>query len=199
LVTVRGEDELTFRPVTIDEWDDLESLFAEPGVQNGCWCMYWRIKRADFHRSYGERNRQAMKQIVESGRVPGILAYLDGRPIGWCSIAPRTEFPVLDRSPTLKRVDDQPVWSIVCFFVSRPHRRRGVSKALIEAAIGYARDNGARIVEAYPLNPEGTVDPRYERYMGLVSTFVAAGFEEVIRRSKKRAILRYYIPDPLLS
>jgi GNAT superfamily N-acetyltransferase len=188
-----SKDGLTFRPVTIDDWGDFQLLFTEPGVQDGCWCMYWRIKRADFHKGYGESNKQAMKQIIESGRVPGILAYLGGRPIGWCSVAPREEFPVLDRSPTLKRVDDEQVWSIVCFFVSAPYRRRGLSRALIEAAIEYARENGARIIEAYPLIPEGTKDPKYQRYMGLVSTFEAAGFEEVVRRSGTRPIMRYYI------
>ena len=99
----------------------------------------------------------------------------------------------MDRSPTLKRVDDEHVWSIVCFFVSAPYRRRGLSRALIEAAIEYARDNGARIIEAYPLIPESTKHPRYERYMGVVSTFEAAGFEEVIRRSRRRPIMRYYL------
>jgi len=188
------EYELTFTPVTINEWEDLQALFAEPGVQNGCWCMYWRIKRAVFHGQYGEGNREAMRRIIESGRVPGILAYLQGQPIGWCSVAPREEFPVLDRSPTLKRVDGQPVWSIVCFFVSRPHRHKGLSKILLQAALDYAKDNGATIIEAYPLTPEHAKSQRYELYMGLVSTFEEAGFQEAARRSKRSPVMRYYVP-----
>jgi GNAT superfamily N-acetyltransferase len=187
-----SQDELTFRPVTADEWDDLQLLFTEPGVQNGCWCMWWRVKRTEFHNHYGEGNRLALKEIIESGRVPGILAYLHDRPIGWCSVAPREEFPVLDRSPTLKRVDDEPVWSIVCFFVSQQYRRKGLSQALIEAAIRYATENGAKIVEAYPLIPENTKDPRPQRFTGLISTFEKAGFVEVARRSQIRPIMRYF-------
>jgi GNAT superfamily N-acetyltransferase len=186
-------DTLTFRPVTIAEWPDLQALFAEKGPQNGCWCMVGRLKRADLHRCFGEHNRAAMQEIIESGRVPGILAYHQGQPIGWCSVAPRDEFPALDRSPTLKRVDREPVWSIVCFFVARQHRHRGLTTALIEAAIEYARENGARIVEAYPLIPEATRYPQYERYTGVISTFEKAGFEVVVQRSPRRAVVRYTI------
>ena len=189
------KEKLTFRPVTIDEWDDLLALFAEEGPQRGCYCMYWRIRRSDFHREYGEGNRQAMEAIIASGRVPGILAYLDGQPVGWCSVAPRQESPVLDRSRTLKRVDDEPVWSIVCFFVTAQYRQRGVSAALIEAAIAYAKDNGARIVEAYPLIRGHTHANRYETYMGVTSTFEKAGFREVTRHSERRAIMRYIVQD----
>ncbi len=195
-VEALSKQELTFKLVTMDEWEDLQRLFAEHGVQGGCWCMYWRIKRSDFHGQYGEGNREAMRRIIASGRVPGILAYLHGQPIGWCSVAPREEFPVLDRSPTLKRVDDEPVWSIVCFFVSRPYRRQGLSKILLQAAIDHARDNGATIIEAYPLTPEHAKSQRYELYMGLVSTFEEAGFQEAARRSKRRPVMRYYVSGP---
>jgi GNAT superfamily N-acetyltransferase len=189
------KEKLTFRPVTVAEWDDLQALFAEEGPQHGCWCMYWRIKRSDFNREYGEGNRRAMEAIIASGRVPGILAYLNGQPVGWCSVAPRQEFPVLDRSRTLKRVDDEPVWSITCFFVSAQYRQRGISTALIKAAIAYARDNGAGIVEAYPLTGGHTRANRYETYMGVRSTFEKAGFKEVTRRSARRAIVRYVAQD----
>jgi GNAT superfamily N-acetyltransferase len=188
-----SQNELAFRPVTTDEWDDLQLLFTEPGVQNGCWCMWWRVKRTEFHKHYGEDHRRALEGIIESGRVPGILAYLDDRPIGWCSVAPREEFPVLDRSPTLRRVDDEPVWSIVCFFVSKQYRRRGLTQALIEAAIEYAKENGARTIEAYPIIPENTKDPQSQRFTGMISTFEKIGFVEVIRRSRIRPIMRYYV------
>ncbi len=184
-------NELTFKPVTTDEWADLQALFTATGPQNGCWCMYWRVKRAEFHANFGEPHKQALRKIVEAGTVPGILAYHHEQPVGWCSIAPRTEFPALDRSPTLKRVDDEPVWSIVCFFVAKPYRRQGVTRALIEAAIAYAKDHGAKIVEAYPLIAANTPYPNYELYTGAISTFEKIGFREVARRSSRRAILRY--------
>jgi GNAT superfamily N-acetyltransferase len=189
------KDAITFKPVTIAEWPDLQALFAEKGPQQGCWCMYWRIKRAEYHRGFGEQNKADMQEIIESGRTPGILAYHQGQPIGWCSVAPRDEFPALDRSPTLKRVDREPVWSIVCFFVARRYRDGGLTTALIEAAIEHARENGARIVEAYPLIPEATRYPQYERYTGVISTFEKIGFEVVVQRSPRRPIMRYTICD----
>lgn len=121
-------------PLKSDRWGDFEELFGEKGACGGCWCMWWRIKRSEFELQKGEGNRTAMRALVDSGQVPGLLAYLDGRPVGWCSVAPREAYPVLDRSRILKPVDDTPLWSVVCFFVARGHRRRGVSGALRDAA-----------------------------------------------------------------
>lgn len=187
-------EKLVFKPLTIENWGDFETLFTRRGVQNGCWCMYWRVKRSEFHRGYGEHNKEAMRRIVESGRVPGIIAYLNGAPVGWCSVAPREDFPVLDRSPTLKRVDDNPVWSIVCFYAPEEHRGRGIMGSLIKAAVGYAASRGAEIVEAYPVVPEKAWDPRYEVYTGVESTYRRLGFVEAARRSEKRIIMRYTVP-----
>jgi GNAT superfamily N-acetyltransferase len=187
---------LTILPVTIAEWPDMQRLFSEPGDQNGCWCMYWRIKHADFHSRYGDPLRRAMERIIQDGHVPGLLAYMDDQPIGWVSVAPREDFPVLNRSRTLKPIDNQPVWSITCFFVAAGHRRQGVSSALIEAAVSYARKQGARIVEAYPTVPESTLEPHHQSYMGQLSTFEKAGFREVARRSSRRAIVRIALARP---
>ncbi len=186
-------EHLAFRPLTAAEWPDFERLFEEHGPQNGCWCMYWRIKRADCQRQFGEGNKLAFKKIVEAGNIPGILAYQDGQPVGWCSIAPREEFSVLDRSPTLKRIDDQPVWAIVCFFISKPYRRRGLTGLLIQAAIQYAQERGAKIIEAYPLRTEITKLLPYERFMGSEATFERAGFRVAARRSDRRPLMRYRI------
>ncbi len=185
--------DLTFKPVTPDLWPDFEALFEEPGIQDGCWCMYWRIRRADCQRQYGEGNKQAFRAVVESGQVPGILAYSHGKPVGWCAIAPREATPTLDRSRTLKRVDDQPVWSITCFFVLKSHRRQGLCAMLIEAAIAYAGEQGAHIVEAYPLPNEITKLLPYERYMGIQSTFERVGFTEAAHRTDRGPIMRYTI------
>jgi GNAT superfamily N-acetyltransferase len=187
------QEQLTIKPLTHQEWPDFVQLFEEHGIQNGCWCMYWRGKRADCHRLFGEGNKQAFKKIVDGGSVPGILAYLDRQPVGWCSIAPRQEFTVLERSPTLKRVDDQPVWAIVCFFVSKPYRQKGLTSTLIKEAIKYARDHGGKIVEAYPLKTEITKMLPYERFMGIESTFTRLGFQVVARRSDRRPVMRYFL------
>jgi len=188
-----SKDQLTFKPLTINEWPDFLVLFEEHGPQQGCWCMYWRVKRVECQRQFGEGNKLAFKTIVEAGKVPGILAYLDRLPVGWCSIAPREEFPVLDRSPTLKRIDDQPVWAIVCFFISKAYRRRGLTGILIQVSIEYARDRGAKVIEAYPLKTEIIKLLPYERFMGSESTFEQARFKVVTRRSERRPVMRYYL------
>ncbi len=184
---------LEFRPVTPERWADFERLFGERGAYAGCWCMWWRLTRSQFAEQTGEANRRAMKTLVDSGEVPGILAYADGEPVGWCSLGPRERFGSLERSRTLKRVDDQPVWSVVCFFVEKPYRRRGLMARLLAAAIEYAKDNGARTVEGYPIEPKAAGLSRFDGYTGVLSAFRRAAFVEVLRRSEGRPIMRHTI------
>lgn len=186
-------EKLSFRPVTPDKWNDMMELFSEPGVQKGCWCMYWRIKRSEFNKGYKHINKKRMKAIVKAGKIPGILTYHRKKAVGWCSIAPREDFPVLDRSPTLRRIDDKPVWSIVCFFVTKQYRKKNMTSVLIDAAIKYAKKHGARIIESYPYVPKGKKFCRWELYTGIISTFQRIGFKVASRRSKTRPIMRYYI------
>jgi GNAT superfamily N-acetyltransferase len=189
---VSSGNKLQILPVTPDRWDDLLDLFGERGAYSNCWCMWWRVSSADFDRGIrnkGAGNRRAMKGIVEKGRVPGLLAYRDGRPVGWVSVAPRDEFGRLQRSPTLKAVDDRPVWSIVCFFMDRRERGRGVGTALLDAAVRQAAERGATIVEGYPVDPSVRKFPNAEAYTGVVSMYLRAGFREVARRGN-RPIMR---------
>ena len=136
-----------------------------------------------------------MKEIVEGGVPPGILAYDGDEPVAWCSIAPRSEFPGLERSPTLRAVDSQPVWSITCFTIARSHRRMGLTPLLIRAAVEHAVENGAKIIEAYPMTnlpqKRRTVG---EAFMGFSTTFERLGFEEMSNRSRVRNIWRYRAP-----
>lgn len=187
------KDKLKFYPVTPDRWSDLEALFGPRGAVGGCWCMWWRMKRSDFEKRSGSGNKRAMKKIVMSGEEPGIIAYADGQAIGWCAIAPREVYPVLDRSPVLKRVDDQPVWSVTCFFIARPYRRQGVMVALLKAAVAYAKKHGANIVEGYPVDPKKGDMPTLFAFTGMPSAFRKVGFLEVARRSATRPIMRYTI------
>lgn len=184
---------LRFHPLTPERWPDLEALFGNNGAYAGCWCMWFRVTRSRFEKQQGAGNKRALKKVVNSGEVPGILAYAEGQPIGWCSVAPREAFPVLDRSRVLKRVDDKPVWSVVCFFVARPFRRAGVTAQLLKAAVDYAKAHDARIVEGYPVEPKKTGIPDPFAYHGLVSAFRKAGFLEVLRRSETRPIMRYFV------
>jgi GNAT superfamily N-acetyltransferase len=161
-------EELGFAPLTAVRWDDLEELFGERGASGGCWCMWWRLKRSEYEQQKGEGNRLALKEIVDSSEIPSILAYdAEGQPVGWCSVAPREHFPVLERSRVLKRIDDKPVWSIVCLFVGKPLRRKGLTVALIKAAVEYVRESGGKIVEGYPVEPRKDRMPDVFAWTGL--------------------------------
>jgi GNAT superfamily N-acetyltransferase len=187
--------DLEFLPLTPERWSDFEALFGERGAYGGCWCMWWRLKRAEFERQQGEGNRLAMKAIVESGEVPGLLAYDGGRAVAWCSVAPRQCFPVLQRSWVLKPIDDTPVWSITCFFVDKDYRNTGMMSRLLDAAIEYVRAQGGKVLEGYPLEPKGGQVAPTSAFVGLASAFERAGFVECRRRSEKRPIMRLYLQE----
>lgn len=184
---------LEFYPLTPERWEDLEILFGEQGACGGCWCMWWRLKCSQFEKQKGEGNKRALKNIVDSGEIPGLLCYADGLPIAWCSVAPREKYPVLERSRSLKRINDDPVWSIVCFFVAKPFRNKGVTVKLLMAAIEYVREQGGKIVEGYPIEPKKDRMPNVFAWTGFASAFRKAGFVEVLRRSENRPIMRYNI------
>jgi GNAT superfamily N-acetyltransferase len=188
----KGSD-LEFQPLTTERWADFETLFGKRGAYGGCWCMWWRTTRAQFEKQKGEGNRQAMKAIVWSGRVPGIMAYLAGEPVGWCSVAPREEYASLNRSYMLKRLDDAPVWSIVCLFVTREYRGKGLAVKLVRAAVTYVEGQGGEVVEAYPTVPRSGRLPPVSSFMGFPGLFEQAGFVQCARPSESRAIMSYHI------
>lgn len=180
-------------PLTLDRWPDVEKLFGPRGACGGCWCMWWRLTRSQFEKQKGEPNRLAFQQIVESSEIPGLLAYRHGEPIGWVCIGPREKFQTLERSRVLARIDDQPVWSVVCFFIAKGVRRQGVSKVLLKAAVEFAGGHGAKIVEGYPVPLKSDSIPDVFAYTGLESIFHQVGFKIVARRGKNRAIFRLFI------
>jgi GNAT superfamily N-acetyltransferase len=179
---------LEFHPLTPDRWPDLVALFDHHGNPGYCWCMTWRLTSTRYSQLDSAGRRQAMASLVKAGTPTGILAYQDGEPIGWCSIAPRETYPRLEKSTVLKRLDDAPVWSVACFFVRRSKRGQGVSLQLLHAAVAYARSQGARLVEGYPVEP----DQSY-RFMGAPSIFEQAGFHEAGLASNGRRIMRYLV------
>jgi GNAT superfamily N-acetyltransferase len=177
-------------PVTPDRWDDLAALAGERGFTSGCWCMWWRVTSKEFEERHGTGLRQDLNDLVATGPEPGLLAYVDGEPAGWVALAPREEYPRLDRSPKLRRLDDKPVWSITCFTIGRRHRRRGVAAALLDAAVDFARERGAEVVEAYPIDTGGAKRSSADLYTGTLAMFERAGFEEVARRSGRPIVRR---------
>jgi len=180
---------LRFHPLTPDRLPDLEELFGPRGACGGCWCMFWKQTRPEYEAGKGVRNREAMRRQVRKGVVPGILAYDAGGPVGWCAVEPRAAYTRLARSRTLAPVDDEPVWSVPCFFVARRARGAGLTTALLAAAAARAREAGAGILEGYPVDPRGATADAW-LYTGLLSTFTRAGFAEVARRSPTRPLVR---------
>ena len=141
----------------------------------------------------GAGNRAAFRRIVMGGEVPGVLAYDGRRPIAWCALAPRAAYPGLANSRILAPVDDQPVWSISCFYVQRDYRRSGVTVPLLRAAVAHAKQRGGGVVEGYPIDPGPSPFPSAFAWTGLASAFRKAGFKEVARRSATRPIMRIRI------
>ncbi|HEY6906590.1 MAG TPA: GNAT family N-acetyltransferase [Ignavibacteriaceae bacterium] len=179
-----------FQPVTIENWKDVEKLFGERGACGGCWCMHWRLSRKEFEEKKGEGNRIALKRLVKGKEQIGIIAYDQKTPVGWVAFAPREQYPKLETSRVLKAVDDKPVWSVVCFFIDKNHRRKGLTVELLKEAEKYARKNGARILEGYPIEPKTENYAPVFAFTGLAAAFRKAGFTEAARRSETRPIMR---------
>ncbi len=185
---------LSFQPLTSSRFADFERLFGPRGACGGCWCMFWKLRGKVFEESTGEQARQMQKSIVDSGAVPGLLAYQDGEPVGWIAVEARAAYPRLAHSRVLKPVDDADVWSVTCFFVAKQARRQGLTVELLEAAVEYVKNQGGKIVEGYPVDAKKDM-PAPFIYTGTAAAFQRAGFVEVARRSETRPIMRFFIGD----
>ncbi|MBI1386143.1 MAG: GNAT family N-acetyltransferase [Rhizobiales bacterium] len=181
-------------PATSDRWPDFESLMGVKGGVGGCWCMLWRYTKRDYDAAGPQGRHAAMADVFAAERPPGLLAYVDGAPVGWCSLAPRAAFPRLATSRVLAPVDEAEVWSVTCFFIARSHRRKGLSVQLLNAASAFAARHGARILEGYPNDPQGADYPAAYSWIGLASAYRKAGFQEVARRSPTRPVMRRRLP-----
>jgi len=186
---------MIIHPLTPERWDDLVTLFGpERGAHGGCWCMWWRMTTAAFETASRTERRDSFRAIVARGVPTGVLAYEGETPVGWCAVGPRETLPKLMRSPVAKplEADIDKVWMINCFFVDRDHREAGLMRLLIEAAVGYARDEGACILEASPIEPARPLIWG-EAFVGIASVFRQAGFDEVARRSPTRPLMRIMV------
>jgi GNAT superfamily N-acetyltransferase len=186
------------RAVTADMWGELADFFGPSGAYSHCWCVYWRVPRREFDagcREGGQGNRAVLERLTRDGRVPGLIAYDGGLPVGWVSVAPREEYGSIERSPSIgPDRDEAGVWSVPCFWIPRAQRRRGVATALLSAAVAHAASGGADAVEAYPVDVDGRL-PAAEAYTGTVSMFERAGFSVLRRPARgRRLIMRRALP-----
>jgi len=156
--------------------------------------MWWRITRREFESNGNAGNRAAFRAIVERGEATGLLGYRDGIPIAWVAVAPRDRFGSLNRSRVLRRIDDRPVWSLVCLYIHPSHRGRGLSEAMIRAATDWVAGQGGRIVEAYPTRPRAGRLAPVSVYMGLPAVYERAGFTVCAEPSASKLVMRYEIP-----
>jgi GNAT superfamily N-acetyltransferase len=165
-------NQIEVRPVTPERWGDLAALFEARGGPGYCWCMLYR--KASNARMANSEKREAMQTLVEGATPVGVLAYDGDEPVGWCSVAPRETYLRLDRSRVMPKVSDEPMWTVLCFFVRRSSRGAGLSRVLLQGAVDYARASGARFVEGYPWDTAGITS----RFRGHSSVFRALGFEQ---------------------
>jgi GNAT superfamily N-acetyltransferase len=168
------------RPLDAETWPTFAEWFASRDSSSDarwCWCMYWRRRSVDFSTSTPAMNREALHALADGELAPGLVALdAEGRAVGWVSLGPRGDFDRLERSRVRPRLDDVPVWAIVCFVVSRRARGTGLQTRLLAAAVEYARDHGAPALEAYPVDSSVGRPSPATLYTGTLSTFLRAGF-----------------------
>ena len=192
---------LAFRALTQARWNDFEAVFRARGcsVARGCWCVFYRVSGNELPApgpgtARAERNRLWMKARVDAAEFIGLIAYRGSTPVGWISFGPRAVFRKLERSRVMKAVDDRPVWSVICFVVPGPLRGQGIARALLAAAVDYARRKRVPTLEAYPVDGDGPAADD-SLWFGTRAMFEQAGFVEVARRSPKRPVMRLALTE----
>jgi GNAT superfamily N-acetyltransferase len=178
--------DLDVQPLTPDRFADLAALFEEGGDPKWCWCTFFRVRGRDWNSNPAD-NRDELASLAKRELAPGLVGYLDGRAVGWVSLAPREDYARLAYSKVLAPVDETPVWSIVCFVVGRRARGRGVATAMLHAAIAFARARGAKVLEAYPTDVGARRIPAADAYHGTLAMFEKAGFTVVASRQATSA------------
>jgi GNAT superfamily N-acetyltransferase len=195
-----ADESLAIEPLDAARWPDLCTLFGRSGANSGCWCMWWRLRAKDWTEGAGAAAREPetgnmarFERVVAGGEPTGLLAYLDGAPAGWCAVAPREAYPRLLRSTTIAPEDpgEPGVWSVTCFFIGREHRRAGLGHRLLDAAVAWAGENGARVVEGYPVDTGGVYGTSGDYFTGTVGQFERAGFMPAPQpKPGKRVVMR---------
>lgn len=195
----------TVAPLTMDRLPDLAALFGTSSTTRGCYCMWFLRPGKEVEAGWGGANRQAFEACTRAEPLPmGLLAYVDGEPVGWCATGPRARYARALRSPVLRQRDpaeDGDVWLVPCFFVRRNFRRRGIMRELLRQAVDLAAAHGARAIEGYPLAGDARRSSA-DAYLGVEPLFAAAGFTVVVRPTPHRVVMRLNLsasgpaPDP---
>jgi GNAT superfamily N-acetyltransferase len=187
-------------PANEASWEDLQTIFGTRGAASRCQCQRYKLRpREAFARFPVEERAHRLRQQTgcgdpESDATSGLVAYLDGEPVGWCAVEPRTAYEGLVRNarvPWEGRDEDKTddgIWAVTCLFARAGFRKRGVSRALARAAVDFARERGARAIEAYPMTTTDVIAE--ELHVGTEGVFAEAGFAEVSRPTPRRVVMR---------
>ena len=178
--------DISVQQATPDRWKDVRILFAGQG-ERGCWCQYWRQSSAEYGKGASGSGERNLSRQIADGPAPGMLAYVEGIPVGWLGFWPREKMERLVRSRTIPKVDDVPVWAIVCFMVRTGYRCKGIAEALLRGAIAHARTAGVPALEAYPVDAGGQRVDVTLGYVGFTSMFKSAGFLTVVETDARSA------------
>lgn len=189
-----GMPTITIEPATSDRFDDVQHAFDGGGDGRSCQCQWFTLTNARFSSTTQQERRDLFQREIAAGPPPGFVAYVDGEAAGWVRVGPRTLQPRLGRTRAIKAgtqepLDDPSVWVVSCFVVRREHRNEGLNAKLLDVAVDYAKRNGARVVEAYPIDPTAGKKSPNDLYHGVLSTFENAGFREIARPKPDRAIV----------
>jgi len=192
---VPGMPMITIEPATSDRFDDVEQTFDNGGDGRGCQCQWWMIPNVEFQRISTEDRKGLLKNELDAGPPPALIASVDGEAAGWVRVGPRVRQVRIARTreiagATVQPLDDPSVWSVSCFVVRKEHRGLGLTAALLDAALAHAREEGARVLEAYPIDATVGKHSPNELYRGVLSVFLAAGFTEVARPRPDRALVQ---------
>jgi predicted GNAT family acetyltransferase len=187
-------EQLSFQPLVKENWKQFEQLFGEKGACGNCWCMSFRLKKSDFENGkLNGKNKESMKKLVWDNKPTGILTFFEGKAIAWSAFSPREDFIRMEKSRIHKRIDNKPVWSIPCTFISKDYRKKGLSVEILKGIIEYAKENNIKIIEAYPTIPTSGKLPDTFAWIGLYKSFERAGFKIVDRKSKNRPMVRFEV------
>ena len=186
--------EIVVAPATADRFDAVESALSGGGDGRSCQCQWWMLTSRDYSATTLAERTERLRREVGNSIPPGLVADIGGAAAGWVRVGPRTTHPRLPRTrlygpSSPEPWDDDSVWTISCFSVRREFRGRGVMAALLAGAVQFARDNGARVLEAYPIDTDATEADANELYRGVLGTFLEAGFVETARPRADRTIV----------
>jgi GNAT superfamily N-acetyltransferase len=182
-------DDLEIVPVTPERWDDLVLVMSGCSYGRKCWCAYWYLPNAEYKAGWGDGNRATLERLVKTGAEPGLIAYVDGEPAAWVSVAPRGNFDRLNRSKNFAPLDGKDVWAVNCFVVAPDFRKQGLMEKLARAAADFAIGKGANGAEGYPIVP-GSKTSAGDLYLGTERAFRDAGYREAARPLPRRPIMR---------